>query len=949
MRLSRFGFFSAFSVLAVFAALNAFAASTVNFGTLKPQGKWKVGVVQAPGKSYCAMMNQFDKQVVLAFARNPEGFGSIAVDVRENLFMTGREYEVVMRMDKGKPRHFTGRANNTHAVIVQVGLDDSFYNSLNTNGALQVGLPTISIGFALQKFSTSYIALVDCADKLQKQQAGPKTVAMPVTSVEKTALQEETPPPPAERKLLASAVNLNKGMATPEAASGLTAQEMEVQQKNVVAQLRGTKEGIVWSEPSPAPVAAARPDPETATHANMQGKQAKVMRAALLGKEKELTAKKPSAGDAEQLTRVRTELAALKPLNISKPQQTAAAPVSDITLSAPSAEAQRLQAQQVALQKQLDEQNAKAAAEAGKLQAQMNERAAQQAALQQQVDAQNVKAATDAERLQSQLDERIAQQEVQRKQNDTQAAQLSANLNAKREEVLQLEKKLADAEAQRLAAVEAASKAQAELSQTRLQEPELQGRLTAAEQQKQELATRLAAAEKQAQTLQAALSVKDQEVLLTKTSSTEDSRKLAAVQAELDGIKAAHVGVIQKLQDQLDKSQQQAARFEGQLRAVTQQKDEVTAKLDAQEKQVKTLTAALSAKELELASKPAVAPEDGKKLAAVQTELTALKSEQATTFWKMQAQLNEKTAQLDTLQKRFDEQNKLLLTSRGKPETEPLVALTDVRDRQAVIERRAAELDRQEQDLNARQRQPAVKVSEIVPSAGVTAEEMPAAPREMIVKQEVSANDFLNRVMTFHRRPGAAGEASAPASAAGPVTLEGLLGNSGVAARNFVEVEHKGDSVITQWTAGKIGGMYERSAAVGDFNRQVNAYLEPYRQDCRNNLKVHTSPAEASRAGTLGIAEIECTAPSNGYSSAFLFLQDGGGFNAILHTATLSDKAEVQKIRNALAATLKRASGFAGSVSSKQAATPSSLRFNIPEAPEKASAPVPDIETVVVQ
>ena len=282
---------STLSALAIFAATTttqAFAPPTMNLGLLRPLEKWKVGTVKMQDTAYCAMMNQFDKDVALAFARNPDGYGSIAVNFRESFFKPGEDYDITMQVDDAHPRHFTGRASSARAVIVQIGRDENFYDALNGDGNLSIGLPTMDMIFALRKFSGTYVALVDCANRLQR--VGPKTVAMPVPDVEKSALDRQ-----------ANSEAENSRLEDLSRQQKLLMGQLE-QQKQKVAELEqrhAQQQAAAVSPPEPVAAAKPAPSPESeaialenkALRAELAAKQARL---AALAKQKTTPVKKAS-------------------------------------------------------------------------------------------------------------------------------------------------------------------------------------------------------------------------------------------------------------------------------------------------------------------------------------------------------------------------------------------------------------------------------------------------------------------------------------------------------------------------------------------------------------------------------------------------------------------------------------------------------------------------------
>jgi hypothetical protein len=192
MRYSRITLLSSLSAFALMAA-SATSSQAFMFGggndALKPRSAWQVGPIDAASTSYCAMVNQFDQDVSLAFARSPGGNGSLAINVPDKNFETGKMYDLMLQVDKGEARRYSVRATGPSSLIVQVGQDDSLYSALAQNGILRVVTPSMDMKFKLGDFSGSYLSMANCLSTLPQQRGdGPKTAALPVTSVEKTSL-----------------------------------------------------------------------------------------------------------------------------------------------------------------------------------------------------------------------------------------------------------------------------------------------------------------------------------------------------------------------------------------------------------------------------------------------------------------------------------------------------------------------------------------------------------------------------------------------------------------------------------------------------------------------------------------------------------------------------------------------------------------------------------------
>lgn len=147
------------------------AVTVASLGTLKQLDQWKVGIVDPQGQSFCAMVGKFDKNMGLAFALSPDGYGSVAVDMAEGKFIPGETYKLGLKTG-GKKSTFAGRATSDRSIVVQIGQNKAFYDTLKSGGAFGVSLPSTSADFTLSNFSKSYVDLVECSKTLTTPAAG---------------------------------------------------------------------------------------------------------------------------------------------------------------------------------------------------------------------------------------------------------------------------------------------------------------------------------------------------------------------------------------------------------------------------------------------------------------------------------------------------------------------------------------------------------------------------------------------------------------------------------------------------------------------------------------------------------------------------------------------------------------------------------------------------------
>ncbi len=463
MRRSGFLSLLTLSALAILTSTAASAAPAVDLGSLNQQDNWNVGIVRTQGATYCAMISQFDKETALAFASNPRGFGSIAIDFRENFFHPGTAYEVAMQTDDVKARKFIAHASSTHSVIVQTGLKNDFYNSIGDDGNLRIWLPGMSMAFAVHQFSGSFTALMDCAAKLlPPPQQGPKTAAMPVPPVEKAPLtakidpyadEQRAPPPPVEMTKHSAAAETDNAAAGENAdlkRKLALAQAAQDDLKNKFEQLKQQKDAL-------------------AAGLEAQDRNSKVLQAALDAKDHELsTVKAISAEDKKTLANLQTKFSGLN----------------------------------------LDQ-----TAVVERLQGMLTDKTAQYDTLQKQF--------TDMESLQRSATADAARAQGDLAQSRQRVAELQSQLTYAEHEKSDLMVRLDSQDRQGKSLF---SKVKAELDESRQQASMLENQMMSVAMQKDNLAAQLDAQNRQNRILQAALDTKEKELSLMRISAMENSK-----------------------------------------------------------------------------------------------------------------------------------------------------------------------------------------------------------------------------------------------------------------------------------------------------------------------------------------------------------------------------------------------------------------------------------------
>ena len=689
---------SAFALLTASTASQAFAPSVTDMGLLRPHGDWHVGAINTHSANYCAMINQFDKEISLAFARNPSGYGSLAIDFPGEILETGTVYSVTLQVDDMEARQFNVRASSPHSVIIQIGQDEDFYGSLATNGTLRIALPAVDMRFELNKFSSSYISLVSCADKLQQPEQGPRTAAMPVTPVEKTALAGTPLTSPAvpsqpvtamsqkthdglqmqkdavQRSLLGNGVNTAATNTAPiplaqqkiAAATTPAAGKSDIvwsadknkeqdsaarDQKSVVSRLIADNK-VVTEENAELKSKLEQSKTEQAELSNkinllktekddlqakidMQDKQSKLMEASLNAKERDLASVRTlSIEDSKTLAEVQSELTNLKHDHTME--------IADLQtrLAEKSIQYDTLQKQFSdvgAVRRSTEEQATQAQAELDLSRQRLTQAQDQLAASEQQRTELIARIDSQSQQSKALIDVQAELAALKRDRSST-VADLQNRLSEKESQYSSLQKKFLEIGEAHRATEEQATQAQTEIDLLHQRLTQAQSQLAAAEKQKNELAARM-----------------DAEGLQNKS--------LADAQSELATLKHEHSIALADLQTKLAEKEAQNDFLQkkfldiGETHKTTEaQATQAQAEIDLLRQrlvQAQSQLASVEQQKAELATRVDTEGQQSKSLTDVQSELAALKHDNILAVADLQTKLSEKTAQYDALKKQL--------------------------------------------------------------------------------------------------------------------------------------------------------------------------------------------------------------------------------------------------------------------------------------------------------
>jgi hypothetical protein len=962
-RLAILGSASALTLLTATAS-QAVQGPTMNFGTLKPLDQWKVGTVNANGLAYCAMVGKFDKQAVLAFARNPVGNSSLAVDFRESFFKPGAQYEVTLTPDSGRTRRLSARASSERSVVVQIGKDDRLFSDLTSNGDLKLELPSIDVAFALRKFSGVYPDLVECAKGLPGAESA--SVSAPDGNVQRDALAAEV-----------DSITAGKAKAQPATKSAEISRMDEQLDRDAAAEAEDGGRRLIASAGPPPDSAADVPSEQNAARKQEQAEIAAAEQArktaALRAADREQQTKIAAADAAKQKAAeqavadyarkdesLKAELASAERKRDVVAKQAAAVTATAVTAAADVAPAAGDDGTLKGLRAQLIGMQGQVAALEQQRKAQESELTQKLAASQSAYESRIASLQDERDRLKQNLDAALSTAAAQKVASETREKDLQGRLDA---------------------AISAAKTSV-------VQGESVVQRLSAAEEQKKDLAARLAAMDKQNKLLQAALDAQK-----TQVSVAADGTTRAVAAEKIAAIAAQHAAETAALQKKLDDANALYARQNQELDAARARLAQVEGRKG--EAPVKTAAAdgtpllpseraeleeyrrngghalqtaasvpppAETAQQQErkvLASTTPVPPAVALPVKPVISENLAQKPPSAPVIAEVEPSAGAQKA--DTAAPAEPKKSEITWDTPGyrpAPVAEPAPASATVAEAEPVKEmtaesakevaaesavvpipapdkpnRAAAFLDK----IMAYHRPGGKLPSGPLPEAAQIASSddgladsdrsAPPAPKAAARKGQLKVAEKTTPVVEVSKpsapaladvAPSAGTAKAAPAKTEevalekpmGAVTLDGLLSSAGVRQVSYVTVPSAPGETVRQWTSGRLTGMIEQQPAPKDFDAAVQGYLARYRADCPA-VKISAGPAQETPAGMLATATASCAQAGNTYTSSFVFVQTGAAFSAILHTGVPSDAAAVQKAGDGVAAALRASGGLA--------------------------------------
>lgn len=666
------------AVLLTTTSVFAIAPAKVNMGTLKPQGTWKVGTVDQGGEHYCAMVGTYNNKVVAAFARNPQGLGSLALDFGDAMFTPGKSYDVSLAADGTQSRTFKGRASTERSLVVQIGKDGSFYDALSKNGTLGIDMSTATLRLDLAKFSDSHKDLVACASQLtsDEQTAEPqqRTAELPIDrelaelsqartklaaastkadDIQKTIQTKSNSLDALEAQLEAEArAEIEKSKTN---IASIDSKQKDVREKLAAKGVTTSNNPLDLSMVEPA---AGTPDLPTPSATTSDSAGRKLL--AAIGGNSQL-AVPPSTGSSSRDIEARE-------LGLADASRAAAETAKALELkneiasieAEKNAQAQKTMADFDARQKELDAQGSKLAEKRDSTLAKLSAAAAAEDSskkMRADVIAQQAKIAEVGEAKKKEVEDLPRQLAATQSQFEARIAALEAERNQLRDQVNSVV-----AENDRLKKTAAQGK-----PEDRLEIAQLKKQMLEMDTQRQAEIARAAAAQKE-------LDAARQQIASLRQGSQDEMARLANLQrtleteraqlnAERGAVESASNAAVLKATGEVEAMRQSLSQKQAELEAATKQSAEASNKAD---RDLDVMRQALAKKQAELET---IAMEQGAEAKRLQGEKDSIEAAKLAFEQEKSSQTKSENTVLASSQKLVDSQRAELETLRGRIQT----------------------------------------------------------------------------------------------------------------------------------------------------------------------------------------------------------------------------------------------------------------------------------------
>ncbi len=154
----------------LFVTTCIFSPAEAQEQSLSPKGAWaltKVDRSQEGGKSYCTLSRKYDDGVVLSLARNQAEEYSLAIDFQKDVFAKDKSLKINLQPGPGQIRAYDMMPSSQKAVVIRLGWDTGFFDTLSSSQQMKVKIGEQSYAFAMPEVAKGQSDLKGCMEELQ--------------------------------------------------------------------------------------------------------------------------------------------------------------------------------------------------------------------------------------------------------------------------------------------------------------------------------------------------------------------------------------------------------------------------------------------------------------------------------------------------------------------------------------------------------------------------------------------------------------------------------------------------------------------------------------------------------------------------------------------------------------------------------------------------------------
>ena len=131
---------------------------------LKPTTSWAATMIEgaSPADSYCALTRQYDQGLAFTLGRNTRQEYSLAFDFQNEKLNTNRPYKINLQPSPGQLRAYEMMPASVQALVVRIGYDESFLQSLEKSQQLKAEIDGKNYQFSMDGITKGKEDLNNC-------------------------------------------------------------------------------------------------------------------------------------------------------------------------------------------------------------------------------------------------------------------------------------------------------------------------------------------------------------------------------------------------------------------------------------------------------------------------------------------------------------------------------------------------------------------------------------------------------------------------------------------------------------------------------------------------------------------------------------------------------------------------------------------------------------------